>query len=104
MPSGAMMCMTAAGRRHSGSFWQNAFFEKSFQSVSGFQRPGYFPSDFTLPLIDLQINIFFYDLEVKFLPFCYQMFKVFEFKEAELEAHLENTEADKLVITNKLVF
>lgn len=61
MPSGAMTCMTAAGWRHLGSFCQNTFFEKSFQSVSGFQRPGCFPSDFTLTKIDLQINIFFYD-------------------------------------------
>lgn len=98
------MCMTAAGRRHSGPFGQNAFFHKSFQSVSGFQRPGYFPSDFTLTEIDLQINIFFYDLEVKFLPFRCQMLKVFEFKEAESEARLENTEADKSVITNDFVF
>lgn len=99
-----MMCMAAAGRRLSPSVCPNASFHKSFQSVSGFQRPGYFPSDFTLTEIDLQINIFFYDLEVKFLPFCCQMLKVFELKEAGAEARLENTEADKPVITNHFGF
>lgn len=32
------------------------------------------------------------------------MWKVFEFKEAESEARLDNTEADKPVITNHFVF
>lgn len=40
--------------------------------------------------------------------FCCQMLKLFDFKEAEFEAQLENTEADELLIRemirNKLAF
>lgn len=38
--------------------------------------------------------ISFYDPEVKFLTFWCQMFKIFEFKKAELKDYMENTEAD----------
>lgn len=97
------MCMTAAGRRLSGLFCQNFFSLKMVSSqLVAFKDLDIF--HLTLPSLSLQINIFFYDLEVQFLPFCCQTFKVFEFKAAELEAHLENTEADQPVITNKLVF
>lgn len=100
MPSGAMICMTTDGLKYLAPFCLK---KRNFQSGSCFQRHGYFPSDFTLAK-NRTSNKYTKAIQrslVLLRPrgriphfFCCQMFKIFEFKKAELKDYVENTEAD----------
>lgn len=76
------------------SILPECFLWKIFQSSSGFQRPGYFPSDFTLTknrTSNKYTSLVFLWPRGKITHFCCQMLKIFEFKKAELKVCVQNT-------------